>query len=133
MERLCRQNSSNTIIIMCKTEKEKRLEQALIDKLKAPLSYSLGTQIIKIALPSVFIQRIYDKNGRELKDMTILEEASSGDFCGQVKIVVKVHGDDDMEGIMETVCQIDSGRFIINEYQNGNFTIDLDGPINLMK
>ena len=76
---------------------------------------------------NVQLQRVIDKDGATITDYSILEEAKSGDYTGQVMITKDAGILDDPNGIEERCFNIE-GRFRILDYKAGQFIVGVFKP-----
>lgn len=75
---------------------------------------------------AVHVQHFIDKDGYELKDLTILEEAVSGDFTGYLRITAG-----NADGKVSQRYHIEYGVFRIKGYESGEFIIEISKPVNI--
>lgn len=115
---------------MCQTNKETRLKTALIEALANPDCYSNPDSIREIKDIQVHSADLYDNDGNTLSDMTVLEDASGGQFTGSVRIT---RNDESLQGAVSSVYRIIQASFTIKGYNNKRFSIDIIKPVILDK
>lgn len=118
---------------MAKTEKEKRLEKSIAQALLNPQLYPMGRAILSISDVSVFIQRVFDKDGRELQDYSVLEEAQGGEITGYARIETKLYIPEDGEAKETFVYHITYCAFDILGYEDKQFLVNIHKPISIEK
>ena len=112
---------------MEKSEKEVRLERALLQGLVDPEIYPL-LNILSIKTESIFIQQVFDVNGKVMNDWTVLEEARSGDFTGYVRIDNSITDPEFPDEVESFIYHID-GSFKILGYEDRQFFVRIQTPI----